>query len=143
MEVFAQVKSFAFYHSTQDLYLSVVIIEKKLESDKKDFTEISKSDQISFKASDLNQIKKYLGILTTQDHVFISTGQVELGKDRNNKPSKKYIIDCIRECDVFKVSYLKLFNRNKIRLFRRNSKQMETTPPFFNVHQRKFWRGEN
>ena len=106
MEVFAQVKSFAFYHSTQDLYLSVVVIEKKLESNKKDFTEISKSDQISFKASDLNQIKKYLEILTTQDHVFISTGQVELGKDRNNKPSKKYIIDCIRECDVFKVSYL-------------------------------------
>ena len=104
MEVFAQIKSFAFYHSTKDLYLTAVVIEKRLESKKKEFTEISKSDQISFKTSDIDEVKNYLEILTTQDHVFISTTQLEVGKDRNNQPTKKYIIDSIRECDVFKVN---------------------------------------
>ena len=103
MEVFAQVKSVSFYHSSKELYLTAVIIEKKLKSDKKQFVDLYPKDQITLKTNDFSEIKEYLNLLVTQDCVIISSNQFEIGKDRNNNSKTNFIIDNIRKCDVFKV----------------------------------------
>ena len=103
MEIFANVKSVAYYHSTKELYLVATVIEKRLNSPKKQFAEVQRRDQLNFKTSDTSDIRKFIDIVLSQEHVIIKTSQFETGKDRNNNPATKFIIDNIERCVVFKV----------------------------------------